>query len=81
MRGMDQETESIIGDMTTHGTKAGISGKWEARETSKVKVMSVYGIELILKDTGQFVSTEGGGQQSVGRGESLPIDGINYLVY
>jgi hypothetical protein len=78
VRAVDSQAVTVIGNVSAHGSPAGVSGEGESRETTKVEVVSINFYKLVFQDTSEFVSTKGSGQQSIGRIEALLFQKLNY---
>src|SRR5210317_241642 len=48
VRSMNEETETVIGNVCTHGTKSSVTSEGESRKTTQVEVVSVDLVQIIL---------------------------------
>mmetsp|Transcript_8864 Transcript_8864/g.18543 ORF Transcript_8864/g.18543 Transcript_8864/m.18543 type:complete len:221 (-) Transcript_8864:181-843(-) len=66
VRTMHKETETIVRNVGSHGSKSSISSKGETRKSTKVEVISVNLVEIIFQYTRKFITAKRGGQKGVG---------------
>jgi hypothetical protein len=73
VRAVDQEAVSIIGNVSTHGTKSSVSSEGESRETSQVEVVSVDLVQVILQVTSEFIAVALATHKRKGYGDIVSI--------
>ena len=60
MGAMDQETTSVIWDVSTHGAETGVASKGEAGQTTEVEVATVDVDQFLLEVASQLIAAQRG---------------------
>jgi hypothetical protein len=65
VRGKDQQTVSIIGDVGSHCSKTGNSSERKSSETSHAEMVSVFLSKVLFQRSGHFITAKRCDQKSV----------------